>query len=105
MKTKTKRLFKTYYIILAAIVVLQTIYGCVRLSQTVSYQHQLSNLQKRKNELQKEHQQNQLALNQLNSLTNNHINTQKLADQSSSQQLTPISSPVVLASQQSLALK
>ena len=97
MKQKTKKLITIYYSVLLMIVLVQVISTCVKLGQTLSYQHRLHALQQRQQQLEQTQEKLARAYN---------LNTSLLASQLElNTHYQPINSPIVISSQQTIALK
>lgn len=97
MKLSKERTIGIYYLIVLSVVVIQTIFSCVRLGQTVSYQHKLSYLEKQKVSLQREKEKKITQLSQLKSLLANQISLED--------NYSPITSPIVISSRDTIALR
>ncbi len=97
MKLSKEKSISIYYLIVLSVVVIQTIFSCVRLGQTVSYQHKLNYLEKKKISLQREKEEKISQLSQLNSLLANQMSLED--------NYLPISSPIVISSRDTIALR
>lgn len=96
-KISRKKTICLYYLSILTVVIAQSIFSCVRLGQTVSYQHKLNFLENQKASLQKEKESKIAQLSQSNSLIANQL----LIDEGYS----PISSPLVISSHDTIALR
>ncbi len=96
-KISRKKTVCFYYLLVLTTVITQSIFSCVRLGQTVSYQHKLNFLEEQKTSLQKEKEERIAQLSQSNSLIANQL----LLEEG----YAPISSPLVISSHDTIALR
>ncbi len=93
----TKKIIRSYYLLLAFALVSQAVITCVKLGQTISYNHRLQAITVEKQQLQREYELKQVELSAANSLLANKIELD--------QGYVPISSPIVISAQETLALR
>lgn len=93
----TKKIVRYYYLVLGFALITQAVTTCVKLGQTISYNHRLQAITVEKQQLQREYELKQVELSAANSLLANKIN---LDDSYSA-----ISSPIVISAQETLALR
>jgi len=96
-KISRKKTIYFYYLLVLTVIIAQSIFSCVRLGQTVSYQHKLNFLENQKVSLQKEKEEKIAKLSQIDSLLANQLTL----DESYS----PISSALVISKHDTIALK
>ncbi len=95
-KTRIHKIINLYYAVLAIVFVAYIVTTLFQLSQTISYQHQISALQERQRQLSIQQEQVELELADANSLARIQAQVE--------QEYKPISSVIVIEADQTLAL-